>query len=150
MFNKLNIKAPVPVAGVDKKALIEDVRMALYASKVTSYAQGMSIIKHKSEEMKWNVNLGGLARIWKVGVGGCKGGGAHASGRCVRRVGVCVGGARPHVEGMCVGGGGLARIWKGFVGCVWGGGARVWRAGGQAGRWGGKCRAGRAGCKQRG
>jgi 6-phosphogluconate dehydrogenase len=41
-------------------------RQALYASKICSYAQGMNIIKAKSDEMKWGVNLGGLARIWKV------------------------------------------------------------------------------------
>ncbi|GIL46762.1 hypothetical protein Vafri_3667 [Volvox africanus] len=59
---------PGPVAGVDKAQLIADVRAALYASKVCSYAQGMNIIKAKSLEKKWNVDLGGLARIWK---GGC-------------------------------------------------------------------------------
>lgn len=57
---------PGPVAGVDKAQLINDVRAALYASKICSYAQGMNIIKAKSVEMKWNVDLGGLARIWKV------------------------------------------------------------------------------------
>lgn len=40
---------------------------ALYASKICSYAQGMNIIKAKSDEKKWGVNMGGLARIWKVG-----------------------------------------------------------------------------------
>ncbi|KAG2453497.1 hypothetical protein HYH02_001717 [Chlamydomonas schloesseri] len=59
---------PGPVAGVDKAQLIKDVRAALYASKICSYAQGMNIIKAKSIEKKWNVDLGGLARIWK---GGC-------------------------------------------------------------------------------
>ncbi|KXZ52783.1 hypothetical protein GPECTOR_8g171 [Gonium pectorale] len=59
---------PGPVAGVDKAQLIADVRAALYASKVCSYAQGMNIIKAKSVEKKWNIDLGGLARIWK---GGC-------------------------------------------------------------------------------
>lgn len=38
----------------------------LYASKICSYAQGMNIIKAKSDEKKWGVDLGGLARIWKV------------------------------------------------------------------------------------
>ena len=41
---------------------------ALLASKICSYAQGMNIIKAKSAEKNWNVNLGGLARIWKVRV----------------------------------------------------------------------------------
>ncbi|OQU75706.1 hypothetical protein SORBI_3010G009300 [Sorghum bicolor] len=53
---------------VDKAQLIEDVRQALYASKICSYAQGMNIIKAKSSEKGWGLNLGELARIWK---GGC-------------------------------------------------------------------------------
>ncbi|KAJ3672599.1 hypothetical protein LUZ60_007320 [Juncus effusus] len=53
---------------VDKAQLIDDVRRALYASKICSYAQGMNIIKAKSLEKNWNLNLGELARIWK---GGC-------------------------------------------------------------------------------
>ena len=53
---------------VDKAQLIEDVRKALYASKNCSYAQGMDIIKAKSTEKGWGLNLGELARIWK---GGC-------------------------------------------------------------------------------
>ena len=48
---------------------------ALYASKICSYAQGMNIIKAKSDEKKWGVNMGGLARIWKVG--------ASAAGRAL-------------------------------------------------------------------
>ena len=53
---------------VDKAQLIEDVRKALYASKICSYAQGMNIIKAKSVEKGCGLNLGELARIWK---GGC-------------------------------------------------------------------------------
>ena len=39
---------------------------ALYASKICSYAQGMNIIKHKSADKGWDIDLGHLARIWKV------------------------------------------------------------------------------------
>lgn len=53
---------------VDKQQLINDVRNALYASKICSYAQGMNVIKAKSDAEDWNVDLAGLARIWK---GGC-------------------------------------------------------------------------------
>eukprot|EP00898_Chlorokybus_atmophyticus_P003275 jgi/Chlat1/3949/Chrsp26S04209 len=53
---------------VDKAQLIDDVRQALYASKICSYAQGMNLIKAKSEEMNWGLELGKIARIWK---GGC-------------------------------------------------------------------------------
>ncbi|GLU05909.1 hypothetical protein SLE2022_229820 [Rubroshorea leprosula] len=54
--------------GVDKKRLIDDVREALYASKICSYAQGMNLLRAKSVEKGWNLNFGELARIWK---GGC-------------------------------------------------------------------------------
>ncbi|KAJ7530154.1 hypothetical protein O6H91_15G082100 [Diphasiastrum complanatum] len=53
---------------LDKKQLIDDVRKALYASKICSYAQGMNLLRAKSLEKGWNLNLGELARIWK---GGC-------------------------------------------------------------------------------
>lgn len=66
VFTKLGVKQPGVIPGVDKKQLVEDVKSALYASKICSYAQGMNIIKAKSSEQKWGVNLGGLARIWKV------------------------------------------------------------------------------------
>ncbi|KAJ4752155.1 hypothetical protein LUZ62_031285 [Rhynchospora pubera] len=51
-----------------KRQLIDDVRQALYASKICSYAQGMNLIRAKSNEKGWDLNLGELARIWK---GGC-------------------------------------------------------------------------------
>ncbi|XP_074264950.1 6-phosphogluconate dehydrogenase, decarboxylating 2, chloroplastic [Silene latifolia] len=55
-------------SGIDKKQLIDDVRQALYASKICSYAQGMNLLRAKSTEKNWNLNFGELARIWK---GGC-------------------------------------------------------------------------------
>lgn len=53
---------------VDKQQLIDDVRKALYAAKICSYAQGMNLIRAKSVEKGWDLKLGELARIWK---GGC-------------------------------------------------------------------------------
>ncbi|MGH9759648.1 MAG: NADP-dependent phosphogluconate dehydrogenase, partial [Blastocatellia bacterium] len=52
----------------DRQALIDCVHDALYASKICSYAQGMSLIRRGSDEFNWNINLGELSRIWK---GGC-------------------------------------------------------------------------------
>lgn len=52
----------------DKHGFIEAVRHALYASKICSYAQGMSLIRAGSDEWKWNINLSEVARIWQ---GGC-------------------------------------------------------------------------------
>ena len=68
VFAKLGVNQPTAIPGINKKQLVEDVKAALYASKICSYAQGMNIIKAKSGEQKWGINLGGLARIWK---GGC-------------------------------------------------------------------------------
>ncbi|CAL5421449.1 unnamed protein product [Camellia sinensis] len=50
---------------VDKQKLIDDVRQALYASKICSYAQGMNLIHAKSTEKGWDLELGELARNWK-------------------------------------------------------------------------------------
>jgi 6-phosphogluconate dehydrogenase len=48
--------------------LIEDVQEALYASKIVAYAQGFEHLAAGSKEFSWNVDLGGLATIWR---GGC-------------------------------------------------------------------------------
>merc|ERR1712156_734270 len=52
----------------DKERLIELVKNALYASKICSYAQGMSLIQKKGNQMDWNLDLGKIASIWR---GGC-------------------------------------------------------------------------------
>ncbi len=52
----------------DKKQAIEDIRLALYASKIISYAQGYMLMKNVSEQFKWKLNLGGIALMWR---GGC-------------------------------------------------------------------------------
>lgn len=53
---------------VDKNQIVEDLKAALYCSKVASYAQGLSIIKAASDNNGWNVDLGLCARMWR---GGC-------------------------------------------------------------------------------
>jgi 6-phosphogluconate dehydrogenase len=62
------LKGPVPVFGGDKKAFIDDIRDALYASKIVSYAQGYALMKAAAEEYKWELNYGGIALMWR---GGC-------------------------------------------------------------------------------
>jgi 6-phosphogluconate dehydrogenase len=52
----------------DRAAFIDDVRAALYASKVVAYAQGFDHISAGSAEYDWNVNRGDMAMIWR---GGC-------------------------------------------------------------------------------
>jgi 6-phosphogluconate dehydrogenase len=59
---------PEPAANVDKKQLVEDVRHALYASKICSYAQGMRLLATAGKAYAWDLQLGRIARIWK---GGC-------------------------------------------------------------------------------
>lgn len=52
----------------DKKAFIDDLRQALYASKIVSYAQGYQLMRAAADEHHWNLNYGGIALIWR---GGC-------------------------------------------------------------------------------
>ncbi|MFP3895314.1 MAG: NADP-dependent phosphogluconate dehydrogenase [Anaerolineales bacterium] len=52
----------------DRERLIEDTRRALYAAKICSYAQGMSLLQAVSEEKEYGLNLADIARIWR---GGC-------------------------------------------------------------------------------
>jgi len=68
IFEKAGLKPPTTAKGQSKAELVEIVQKALYASKICSYAQGLNIIKAKSEEKGWNVDLGEISRIWK---GGC-------------------------------------------------------------------------------
>ena len=53
---------------VDKQSFVEDVRRALYASKLVAYAQGFDEINAGSQEHNWDIKPGDLARIWR---GGC-------------------------------------------------------------------------------
>lgn len=52
----------------DKAQLIEDVRQALYASKICSYAQGFVQLQHAASEHDWPLNYGECALLWR---GGC-------------------------------------------------------------------------------
>jgi 6-phosphogluconate dehydrogenase len=54
--------------GGDKKRFVDAVERALYAAKICSYAQGMSLIRAASAEYEWNIKLREMARIW---TGGC-------------------------------------------------------------------------------
>ncbi|UCC21476.1 MAG: decarboxylating NADP(+)-dependent phosphogluconate dehydrogenase [Planctomycetota bacterium] len=52
----------------DKNAFINDLRRALYVSKIVSYAQGYQLMRAAAAEYKWNLNYGGVALMWR---GGC-------------------------------------------------------------------------------
>lgn len=51
----------------DKKKFIEDICLALYASKIISYAQGFMLMRAAANEMKWKLNYGAIALIWREG-----------------------------------------------------------------------------------
>lgn len=52
----------------EKQEFIADLRTALYASKICSYAQGMNIIREAGRAGNWDSDLGAIAQTWK---GGC-------------------------------------------------------------------------------
>ena len=52
----------------DREAFIEDIRKALYASKIISYAQGYTLMRAAAKTYGWNLNYGGIALMWR---GGC-------------------------------------------------------------------------------
>jgi len=67
------LKGPRPLLGVSKnavktRAFINDIRDALYASKIISYAQGYMLMRAAAREYGWNLNYGGIALMWR---GGC-------------------------------------------------------------------------------
>jgi 6-phosphogluconate dehydrogenase len=62
------LHGPKPSFTGDKKAFIEDIKNALFASKLVSYAQGYVLMRAAAEEYKWNLNNGGIALMWR---GGC-------------------------------------------------------------------------------
>jgi len=52
----------------DRTKFTEDVRRALYCSKIISYAQGYMLLRAAAREYGWNLNMGGIALMWR---GGC-------------------------------------------------------------------------------
>jgi 6-phosphogluconate dehydrogenase len=62
------LSGPTPKFTGDKKAFVDDIRKAMYASKVVSYAQGYMVMREAAKENNWNLNYGGIALMWR---GGC-------------------------------------------------------------------------------
>ena len=62
------LKGPRRKISTDRAKFIEDIRRALYASKIVSYAQGYMLMRAAAAEYKWNLNYGGIALMWR---GGC-------------------------------------------------------------------------------
>jgi len=59
---------PKGVFSGDRTAFIEDIRQALFASKIVSYAQGFALMRASSETYGWKLNFGEIAMLWR---GGC-------------------------------------------------------------------------------
>jgi len=53
---------------VEKLDFVDDIKQALFASKIISYAQGFALLKAASETYNWNLNFGDIAMLWR---GGC-------------------------------------------------------------------------------
>jgi 6-phosphogluconate dehydrogenase len=62
------LKGPKPSISGDHQKFTEDIRRALYASKIISYAQGYMLMRAAAREYQWNLNYGGIALMWR---GGC-------------------------------------------------------------------------------
>ena len=62
------ITGPMRVIEGERAEIIEDVRKALLASKIVSYAQGYMLMREAAKENGWSLNYGGIALMWR---GGC-------------------------------------------------------------------------------
>jgi 6-phosphogluconate dehydrogenase len=61
-------KGPAPKISGDRAQWVGDIRRALYASKIISYAQGYMLMRAAAQQYGWNLNYGGIALMWR---GGC-------------------------------------------------------------------------------
>jgi len=52
----------------DKKKFLDNLRKALYASKIVSYAQGFMLLRNASDQFNWKLRYGNIALMWR---GGC-------------------------------------------------------------------------------
>jgi 6-phosphogluconate dehydrogenase len=62
------LPGPARAISVEKGQFIEDVRAALLASKITSYAQGFMALRAAAKENEWDLDFGNIALLWR---GGC-------------------------------------------------------------------------------
>ena len=62
------LHGPAPTLTADRAELVDQVRNALYASKIVSYTQGFDLMRTMGEKKAWALDLGGIASIWR---GGC-------------------------------------------------------------------------------
>jgi 6-phosphogluconate dehydrogenase len=61
------LEGPAPTFEGHRDAFTEEIRQALYASKICSYAQGFQLLKAAAAEYNWDLNYGGIALLWREG-----------------------------------------------------------------------------------
>ena len=62
------LHSQVPGFTGDARQLLDDLRQALYAAKIVSYAQGYQLLRAAAASYQWQLNYGGIAQVWR---GGC-------------------------------------------------------------------------------
>jgi 6-phosphogluconate dehydrogenase len=62
------LSGPKPAFSGNPQTFVDDIEMALYASKIISYAQGYALMDAMAKESGWEINKGGVALMWR---GGC-------------------------------------------------------------------------------
>ena len=62
------LRGPKPIIKTNREKFIDDIRSALYASKIISYAQGFMLLRAAATEYGWKLNYGEIALMWR---GGC-------------------------------------------------------------------------------
>lgn len=62
------LKGPQEIFAIDRTVFLKQLKKAVYASKICSYAQGFQLLRAASEENGWNLNYGNIALLWR---GGC-------------------------------------------------------------------------------
>lgn len=62
------LERPIKQFTGDRQEFLSDLELALYASKIISYTQGFALLQEAAKEYQWNLDLGGIALLWR---GGC-------------------------------------------------------------------------------
>ena len=62
------LRGPQPTIKGDRSKIVEDIRKALYASKIVSYAQGYMLMRAAAQQFGWKLDYGAIALMWR---GGC-------------------------------------------------------------------------------
>ena len=61
------LRGPRPLYKDNKSQFLEDIKKALYASKICSYAQGFDLMAQASKTYHWDLSLGNIALLWRAG-----------------------------------------------------------------------------------